>query len=75
MGDIFKQTVGVRVVEGTGNGEQSHVLFGVILDEEVDDIAFSIDHVCGSRSVSFRTSDGRLGNTYDQRGFQKGKNL
>ena len=41
MADVFE-----------GNGEQGHVLFGVILDEEVNDIAFSIDHVCGCQSVS-----------------------
>ena len=33
-------------MEGTGNGEQGHVPFGVVLDEEIDYIAFSIDHVC-----------------------------
>jgi hypothetical protein len=35
-------------MEGAGNGEQGHAPFGVILDEEVDDITFPIDHVCGS---------------------------
>ena len=33
-------------MEGTSNGEHGHVPLGVILDEEIYDIAFSIDHVC-----------------------------
>lgn len=37
-------------MEGTGNRKQGNIPFGVILDEEVDDIALSIDHVCGCRS-------------------------
>jgi len=40
-------------MEGAGNGKQGHFLFGVILDEQVNDIAFSIDHVCGRRSVTW----------------------
>lgn len=39
-------------MEGAGDGKQGHVIFGVILDKKVDDIAFSVDHVCGRRSVS-----------------------
>lgn len=63
-------------MKGAGNGEQSHVLLGVILDEEVDNIALSIDHVCACRSVSYRSLGWRgKGDTYDQRGSRKGKNL
>jgi len=50
--NVFEETVSLRVMEGAGNGKQGHVLFSVILDEEVDDIAFSIDHVCRCRSDS-----------------------
>ena len=76
MTNVFEQTVSLRVMKGTGNGKQGHVLFGVILDEEADDIAFSVDHVCGCRSASFNGLGwmGR-GNTYDRKDCQKGKNL
>ena len=39
-------------MEGTDNGKQRRILSGTILDEEIDDIAFPIDHVCGCRSDS-----------------------
>jgi len=61
-------------MERAGNGEYSNVLFCVVLDEEVDDVALSVDHVWGYRSASL----GCLGwtgggNTYDQRYCQKEK--
>jgi len=52
--NVFEETVSLRVVEGAGNGDQGHVLLRVILDEEVDDISLSINHVCRCRSVSLR---------------------
>jgi len=63
-------------MEGTGNGKQRHVLFRIILDEQVDDIAFLIDHVCGCRSDPFNGL-GRMGrgNTYGRRDCWKEKNL
>lgn len=56
--NVFEYTVSVRVMEGTGNGEQGHVPFREILDEEIDNIAFSVDHVCKCRSDSQMVSDG-----------------
>lgn len=73
MADIFNQTVCLRVVEGAGNGEQGHVLFGVVLDEEVDDIALSIDHVCGSRSVSLGPLTDSEKKHIRPKGFSEGK--
>lgn len=63
-------------MERASNGEHSNVLFCVVLDEEVDDVAFPIDHVCGCRSVSLgclRWTSGE--NTYDRKYCQKGKSL
>ena len=37
-------------MKGADNGKQGHVLFGVVFDGEVDNIVFSIDHICGRRS-------------------------
>jgi hypothetical protein len=46
ISNVFEQAVGLWVMERAGNGEYCHVLFGVILDKEVDDIPFPIDYVC-----------------------------
>jgi hypothetical protein len=46
------------VVEGASNGDQSRVLFHVIFDEEVDDIAFSVDDVYDSDQFPITASDG-----------------
>lgn len=62
------------MVEGASNGEQSEVLFRVILEEEIDDIALSVDHVCKRRSVSFEGPWTVGRDTYDQRDCQKRKN-
>ena len=63
------------MMEGASRGEQSHILFGVVLDKEVDDVALPIDHICTSRSVS-NEGLGWMGkrNTYDQRDCRKGRN-
>lgn len=45
-------------MKGASNGDQSHILFGVILDVQVDNVAFSVDHVWESRrSVHLRILD------------------
>ena len=63
-------------MEGARNGENGNILFCVVLDEEVNNVAFSIDHVWGCRSVSLSCLGWTGGgNTYDQRDCRKGKCL